>query len=109
MNGRGGNGDDWAVALAVVAVIAGTAGLIGDAPLFTITAWVLLVGAIVAIVADDITPQLTLAACATGVVIVGAAGTVAGYIVGSDLVAFGGLTICVIGFLVAVAEMWGAT
>jgi hypothetical protein len=103
-----GNGDDWSIALAVLAVGMGAAGIITDTAVLTIAAWILLIGAIIAIAGDSVTPELTLASCAVGVVFVGLAGTVAGFAVGSDVIAYGGLSICVIGFVVAVAEMWGS-
>lgn len=104
-----GNGDDWSVALAVIAVVIGSAGILGDHAPLTVAAWILLAAAIVAIVADRTTPELALASCATGVVIVGTAATFTGYLINSEPIAYGGLTIAVVASVVAIVEMWEAT
>lgn len=107
MSPRSG-GDDSAVALAVLAVGLGSAGIMADVPLLTVAAWLLLLGALAAIVADDTTPEMALASCAVGVVVVGAGATIAGYLTGSDAIVYGGLVIVVVAFVVALAEMWGS-
>lgn len=102
-------GDDASVALAVLAVGLGSAGIMADVPLFTVGAWLALLGALAAIVSDDTTAEMALASCAAGVVIVGVGATIAGYLTGSDLIVYGGLVVVVVAFVVAVAEMWGST
>lgn len=104
-----GTGAEWAHALAVGALLFGIVGTLLEAPWITIAAFVMLFAALGAIVTDTTSPDNVLAVSGFVVGIVGGGATIAGYAIGSDLLAFGGLVVVVLATVVTVAEMWGAT
>lgn len=102
-----GHGTDWAVTLAVAAVLLGILGLVGGYPPVTIAGYVLLFGAIGVIASDSITPSSVLAAAAFAIAVAGIGVTIIGYALANEAMQFGGIAIVVAATCVAIGELWG--